>query len=361
MINLDWILVVRGFTALFFIIGLSLTTSAALADLPRVDSVMFATKSTTLSNGTRGELVTFPSNTPTDYRPLLLGDPGPQFTLNAQMFRPAKAKSKHPAIILVPGSGGMGPHHLEQASTLVDAGFVVLLIDPFHGRGIGNTIADQGRLSWAGSAYDVLAALKWLQSRPDIDVGRVGAVGSSRGGTAVMMAASAQLSKAVLGRKPGLRAVVAGYPWCGAQFRSSQLNTNASLLVLQGDRDDWVSVQQCQDAVHAISVAGGKARMKLFPGGLHALDRTGVPPTRIEEAVTSTIFPTIYMDDGGRYFDPRTGSVDATLTPADFSKHSVTAGFVHKGVTIGTVGSQAEEYVQEMVCFLLDEMLVPKK
>ena len=356
-----WTEVVRSFKVAFLFAGLSAMTSAALADLPRVDAALFATKSTILSNGIRGDVVTFPSHTPIDYRPLLLGDLGPEVRLNAQLFWPAKGKSKYPAIILAPGSGGIGPHHLEQVSTLVDAGFAVLLIDPFHGRDIGDTIADQGRLSWAGSSYDVLAAVKWLQLRLDIDPKRIGAVGSSRGGTAVMMAASAQLSKAVLGRKSGLRAIVAGYPWCGVQFRSTQLTAHAKLLVMQGDRDDWVSVQQCQDAVHAISVGGGNAWIKLFPGALHALDRTGVPPTRIEDAVTSTNFPTIYMDDGGRYFDPRTGSVDAMLTSADFSRHSVAAGFVHKGVTIGTSGSQAQDYVRELVSFLVKEMLVSAK
>ena len=335
--------------------------TAASASLPRINAEKFAMQPTILSNLARGDLVTFPSRTPSDYRPLIARNLGPSVTLNAQLFIPHKVRAKYPAIILVPGSGGIGPHHLEQASALVDEGFAVLLIDPFHGRGIGDTIADQGRLSWAGSAYDVLAAVTWLQNRSDIDPKRIGAVGSSRGGTAVMMAASAQLSRAVLGKKPGLRAIVAGYPWCGAQFRSAQLISRARLLVLQGDRDDWVSVQQCQDAVHAISVTGGNARMKIFPGGLHALDRTGVPPTRIEDAVTSTIFPTIYMDDKGQYFNPRTGLVDANMSSEDFARHSISGGFVHKGVTIGTSGMQADEYLREMITFLIGELRDPKK
>lgn len=334
-------------------------SSAALADPPRIDGTAFANIPIILVNGVRGAVVSVPSRTPVDYRPLILGELGPHVTLAAQLFRPARASKRAAVVILVPGSGGIGPHHLEQASALVDAGLAVLLLDPFGGRGIGDTIADQNRLPWPGSAYDVLAAVIWLQSGADVDPDRIGAVGSSRGGTAVIMAASASLTEAVLHGKPSMRAVVAGYPWCGAQFRSARLSVRASLLVLQGDRDDWVSVQQCQDAVHAMSLAGGSARMKIVPGALHAFDRTGVPPTRIEEAVTSTNFPTIYMNDEGHYFDPATDELNPELQAADFSRHAVEGGFIHQGVTIGTSGTQAADYVHELVRFLKAELLAP--
>jgi dienelactone hydrolase len=281
---------------------------------------------------------------------------GVSVALTAQLFLPAAASGKLPAIIIMPGSGGVAPHHLEQAGALATAGFAVLLVDPFYARGIGDTIADQGRLPWAASAYDILAALAYLRSRSEIDPKRIGAVGSSRGGTAAMMAAAAPFSDAIAGRGRGLRAVFAGYPWCGTQFRSARLVRGASLLLVQGDRDDWVSVQQCQDAVHAMSVAGSDAAMRIFPGGLHALDRTGVPPTRIDSAITSTTYPTVYMDDAGRYFDLRTGEVNPALRASDFVSQSISGGFLRKGVTVGTMGAQAEEYVQEMVKFFVSKM-----
>src|SRR3546814_15591982 len=95
------------------------------------------------------------------------------------------------------------------------------LIDPFRARGIADTIADQGRLTWVASTYDVLAAVRYLQSRGDIDPARIGALGGSRGGTAVMMAAAPPFAEAVLGPGQGQRAVVAGYPWCGTEFPRS--------------------------------------------------------------------------------------------------------------------------------------------
>ena len=333
-------------------LGLVLMAVAANAQLPRVDSASFATAPIVLAGDIRGAVVKVPTRNPVDYGPAIRGDLGTLVSLTAQFFVPAGTRARRPAVIIVPGSGGIGPHHLEQASALVAAGFAVLILDPFHARGVGDTIADQGKLSWAASAYDVLAALTYLHARADIDPDRIGAVGSSRGGTAVIMAIAAPFSDAVIGRSRGLRAAVAGYPWCGTQFRSARLTKGAALLVLQGDRDDWVSVQQCQDAVHALSVAGGDATMKIFAGGLHALDRSGVPPTRIESAVTSTIYPTVYMDDAGRYFDLRSGEVDPSLNANDFVNKSVAGGFLHKGVTVGTTGTQAADYIHEMVEFL---------
>ena len=99
---------------------------------------------------------------------------------------------------------------------------------------------------------------------------------------------------------------------------------------MQDDRDDWVSVQQCQDAVHALSVAGGYATMKIFAGGLHALDRTGVPPKRIVTTGTTTIYPTLCMDDAGQCFDLHSGAVDLSLKASDFIEKLVAGGFLHK-------------------------------
>src|SRR3546814_8454541 len=112
------------------------------------------------------------------------GETGPAVTLNAQIFLPGRREKELPAIIMVTGSGNIGTHHLAEAAALNSAGEAVLLIDPCRARGIADTIADQGRLTWVASTYDVLAAVRYLQSRGDIDPARIGALGGSRGGTA---------------------------------------------------------------------------------------------------------------------------------------------------------------------------------
>ena len=327
------------------------------ASLPVVDSKLFERQPYVLANGVRGLLVRIPSHTPADYGPALNGDAGPMVTLTGQLFLPSGSKGPFAAVIETPGSGNLGPHHMAHAAELTTIGIAVLVIDPFYSRGIKDTIADQGQLSFAASAYDVLASAKFLRGRKDIDGRRLGATGGSRGGTAVLMAETAPLSDAVLGKGNGLRAVVAGYPWCGVQFRSARLAARASLLVLSGDRDDWVSPLQCQDETHAMEVAGQDVKMMLFPGARHAFDREGVAPRAVPDAVTSTTFPTVYMDDQGRYFNMRTGVVDAAQSSLAFTRYSVTGGFVKKGVTIGSTGEQAKEFSEEMVTFFQEKLL----
>jgi hypothetical protein len=99
-------------------------------------------------------------------------------------------------------------------------------------------------------------------------------------------------------------------------------------------------------------VAGENASMQIVAGAAHAFDRSDVPPTRIPEAVTSTIFPTVYMDDKGIYYDLRTGEPNPAVTPKDFTDYAVSGGFVRKGVTIGSRPGDAEIFVNEMSDFL---------
>lgn len=331
---------------------------AAPVPLEKVDPTHFAKEPYVLSNGIKGTIVALPTRNPVDWQPLLHGDLGKSVTINAQLFLPIGASSRVPAVIENPGSGNLGPHHFAHAAALTSAGIAVLVMDPFFARSIDNTMVDQyGQISWATTAYDVLAATQYLRTLPEIDGARIGATGGSRGGTAVMMAAAAPISDAILGQGKGLRAVVAGYPWCGTQFRSAKLAQGAALLVLSGDRDDWVSFLQCQDAVHAMQTAGQNATIKIFPGARHAFDRAGVPLTVIPQAVTSTVFPSVYMDDTGKFYNLRTGKLDPTLTTQTFLKYAATGGFLHKGVTIGSQGSEAAEYSDEMVAFFKANLL----
>src|SRR3546814_15650033 len=95
---------------------------------------------------------------------------------------------------MVPGSGNIGTHHLAEAAALNSAGYAVLLIDPFRARGIADTLADQGRLTWVASTYVVLAAVRYPQFRGDNDPARIGELGSTLGYNAAMMAAADPLA-----------------------------------------------------------------------------------------------------------------------------------------------------------------------
>lgn len=83
------------------------------------------------------------------------------------------------AILLYPGAS-----RADEARMLIDHGYGVLLLDP---RGQGGSDGDTVR--WAGDE-DLLAGATYLQRRPDVDAGRIGAIGFSIGGEMLLRAAA---------------------------------------------------------------------------------------------------------------------------------------------------------------------------
>ncbi len=103
------------------------------------------------------------------------------------------------AVIVTHGIAGNRVGHLEQAAALAERGFGVLLLDlRAHGDSEGSTITFGGE--------DIRAAAAYLQTRPDVDPERIGAMGLSLGGSAVLQAAA---------RSTAIQAVVADGPGPG--------------------------------------------------------------------------------------------------------------------------------------------------
>jgi dienelactone hydrolase len=344
-----------------FAAALFASASFASAQTPNpvlsFDPVAFAEKPFVLSNGVAGRPVRFETNSPTDYGPLLRGDMGPKVTINGQLFLPPNANGPVPAVILIPGSGNLAANYFAHAATLTSNGIAALAVDPFTGRGVKDTIADQEQFSFAASALDALSALKFLSTQKEIDAGRVGATGGSRGGTAVLFAASGPITRVAMGNGGGLKAVVAGYPWCGVQFRSATLAPGSAALIMSGNADNWVNPIQCQGEAHAMERAGQKIVMKIFPGAMHSFDREGVPPTDFPNAIKAIRLPIFFMDDQGVYFNPRTGLVDPSLKSADLTAYAVKNGLLDRGASIGSTGTQAKEYSEELLAFFKSQLL----
>jgi dienelactone hydrolase len=108
-------------------------------------------------------------------------------------YVPSKAGA---AVVLLHGAGSTRSGVLDHAVVLGRAGYGVLLFDARgHGRSGGRAM-DFG---WYGDA-DIAAAVTFLQAQPDVDDGRIGAVGMSMGGEEAIGAAAGD---------PRMKAVVA--------------------------------------------------------------------------------------------------------------------------------------------------------
>ena len=86
------------------------------------------------------------------------------------------------AVIAFPGRSGPQAH----ARMLASHGYGVLLFDR---RGEGKSEGDSNLLGWGGDK-DILAAIEFLKTRPDVDPGRIGGIGLSVGGELMLQAAA---------------------------------------------------------------------------------------------------------------------------------------------------------------------------
>ena len=86
------------------------------------------------------------------------------------------------AVIAFPGRNGPQAH----TRMLARHGYGVLLFDR---RGEGKSEGDSNLLGWGGDK-DILAAIEYLKTRPDVDPNRIGGLGLSVGGELMLQAAS---------------------------------------------------------------------------------------------------------------------------------------------------------------------------
>jgi dienelactone hydrolase len=312
----------------------------------------FRDRDITFANGSAGRNIDIPSASPINYHQAIsrAADMA-RVTIDGKLFLPpgAAGKGRLPLVIVVPGSLGVAGSHLAHAETLTGIGIAAFVLDPFGARGVGSTVANQTQYSFAASAYDVLATWKVLGARSEIDPERIGAQGHSRGGSAVLTAATRRFADPAIGAGHGFRAVLAAYPWSGHQFLDPSVGAT-EVRVLMGDRDDWCSPMQVQGHVQAMRLAGGKATLRLFAGAAHSFDR-GTAVQRIEEAAVSPGAPTAYLADDGAFIHPLEGKPESPLLDRDLMVYGLKAGYGVKGATIGSAGDQASLFRADMVEF----------
>ncbi|RJQ12419.1 MAG: alpha/beta fold hydrolase [Dehalococcoidia bacterium] len=108
-------------------------------------------------------------------------------------------QTRQPTIILLHGYGETRDSLLPQAELIVNAGFNALIVD-FRGHGTSaGEVAALGTLD----ANDVLGAVDYLVTRPDVDISRIGIQGVSMGAAAGVIAAAQDLRvRAVIAEEP---------------------------------------------------------------------------------------------------------------------------------------------------------------
>jgi dienelactone hydrolase len=187
---------------------------------------------------------------------------GPFSDKTGELFLPS-GTGPFPAMVVLHGCDGVGPHYRNWAQRLAGWGYVALMVDSFRQRGFDN-VCNRGMLvPPEQQAADAFAAAAYLRGRADVRSDRIGVIGFSHGGWAVL--------KAVLatpGQTPPFLAAVAFYPGC--EPPTAPLVTDT--LILIGDADDWAPPARCQRWRDMVRTDGHIVTLKSYPGALHGFD-----------------------------------------------------------------------------------------
>ncbi len=310
----------------------------------------FLDQTITFANGAVGEVIEIESANPANFHEVITGADFPSITIDGKLFLPPDHDgSPLPTVIVVPGSVGVAESHLMHTETLCEAGYAAFILDPFGARSVTSTFANQTQFSFAASAYDAIAAVKALASRPEIDEARIGLQGHSRGGSAVVQASMMAMRSSVLQAGETIRAVYGVYPWGGQQFLNPDIGDTRMRIVI-GEQDNWCSPQQMQGYAQAIRLAGGDVSFRLFENAEHSFDRRqGIED--FPDAAVAPHAPTVYIDDEGAFIDVITGESNPAGTDLDFMARAAREGFLVTGASLGSKDDQADLFREDMLNF----------
>jgi dienelactone hydrolase len=263
---------------------------------------------------TRIEIATMPSVT-LDSEQILIGDhAGERVTLAAELRLPASGAAKLPAVVLVHGSGGIGPSIDRWAWELNGIGIAAFIVDSFTGRGIADTVTDQTQLPSLAMMVDVYRALDLLSEDRRIDRQRIAIMGFSKGAVAALYSSLERFRADFARRGHVFAAHIGFYAPCNIQYRDDERTTGKPIRLFHGVADDYTPIGPCRAYAERLKRAGADIVLTEYAEGPHAFDDFSLPPlvevpegetTRactLEEGAKGAVLDAIT----GRVFDLRT-------------------------------------------------------
>ena len=194
-------------------------------------------------------------------------------------------------------AGPLSRHLLDYVELLQGLDLQVLVSDSLTPRG-ERELCTQGigqrRITQQHRRLDALGALQWLAAQPGVDGQRLGLIGWSHGGSAVLAATNLR-HPAVVAATARPAYAVAFYPGCSADLARGYQGT-APLLMLLGAADDWTPAAPCQ----ALAESAGTPRpeVALFADAYHAFDSQA--PLRLRRDVPNGVNPGQGVHVGGQ-------------------------------------------------------------
>lgn len=182
---------------------------------------------------------------------------------------PDDAKGKKPGVIVFPEWWGLNDYAKNRAKQLAELGYVAFaadlygdgkVIDTAHPEDAMKTVTTlrQNQAAWRARAA---AALKQLTARPDVDAGKVAAIGYCFGG-------STALQLAYTGAD--LKAVATFHAALPPAKPEEAKAVKAKILVTTGADDKGIPKNAIDAFTASLQAAGAKPEVVVYPGVVHS-------------------------------------------------------------------------------------------
>ncbi|MBB5425932.1 dienelactone hydrolase [Paraburkholderia sp. JPY158] len=236
----------------------------------------------------RTEVLPLQSVTLTDEQFLGGHDPGKPVTVAGVLSLPKAGSDRLPAIVILHPSGGINSGITDWQQEFLAMGVATFVVDSFAGRGVVNTLNDQGQLGRLVQLEDAYRALDLLQKHPRIDPERVILMGESRGGQPALYAdlkRFQQLHGSSSGK--GFVGYIAFYPNCNTTYRADDDFDDKPVLVFHGTADDYAPVASCRAYVERLRAKGKDIKFIEYSGAQHMFDwKAAAKPIVLAKAQT---------------------------------------------------------------------------
>lgn len=242
--------------------------------------------------------------------------------LTGYLYRPTVAPvGDAPAVVLMHGRSGIYSSLADgvyDASTVTQRfrgwaqywaqrGYYVLFVDSFSARGFPDGLPSTNVASRPESVneitsrpLDAYGALRYLRALPGVDDDRIGLMGFSNGGSAVL--ATLADDKPGDMNRLGFRAGIAMSPGCSLQnrFRRQGYKSYAPVAVHIGTADEDASHATCLALTTAAAAAGSPVSLQSYNGATHSFD----DPSRRRQSVPANVEANRRVrQEAARFFD----------------------------------------------------------
>ncbi len=246
-----------------------------------------AQDSATRQFAARTELHSIQSLTISDEQ-FLRGDGSGKQVIVSGYLRIARGSGRLPTVVMIHGSGGMGPNIELWTREFNAMGVSTFALDGFTGRGLTVVNTDQALLGRLNMILDAYRALEALAKHPRVDPSRIALMGFSRGGQATLYASLKRFHQAW--NKLGIEfaSYIPFYPDCMTTYQSDTEVADRPIRIFQGTPDDYNPVAPCKAYVERLRSAGADVQLTEYPNAQHAFDNPlgTLTPTVLKGAQT---------------------------------------------------------------------------